>query len=289
MSELRIFIITGHSGSGKTTALRAFEDAGYFCVDNMPVALLPRFLESSLETEYTSTGLVFVMDMREKGFVSRYPAVFSELQRLKYNYTVLFLEADESTLLRRYSETRRHHPLAWSQSLIESIRTERAQLQKLRRYAHQIIDTSRLSVHELKRLIRDEAHKNRIATLMRLQIMSFGFKHGIPLEADLVVDVRFLANPFFIDELKPLNGEDAAVQQFVLDQAETRIFLDKYTDLLDFLIPLYEKEGKAYLTIAVGCTGGQHRSVAIARFVYEHIQKSARQVEITHRDLDKNL
>lgn len=239
-----------------------------------------------MEAEYASSGLVFVMDMREKGFVSRYPAILQELQRLNRNYRILFLEADEATLLKRYSETRRHHPLAQGQSLTESIRAEQVQLQTLRQQAHQIIDTSRFSVHELKRLIRDAAHQSHHTTLMRLQVMSFGFKHGLPLEADLVMDVRFLANPFFVAELKPLSGETAAVQQFVLDQAEARVFLDKFIDMLDYLIPLYEKEGKAYLTIAIGCTGGQHRSVAVALRVFDHIRKTTqREVDLRHRDL----
>jgi len=285
LKNLKIIIITGLSGSGKSEALAAFEDAGYYCVDNMPVALLPKFLELPIKSSPEIAGLAFVMDLREKKFLERYPGVFQSLQQMGYDYSVLFLEADDETLLRRFSQTRRHHPLSRGQSLPDDIRTEREQLKELRVAATKVVDTSTYNVHEFKSVIRDIARKSQKQTPMRIQILSFGFKYGLPLEADLVVDVRFLQNPHFVPELKPLDGETEAVRDYVFKSAETRAFLRKYMDLLDYLLPLYEKEGKSYMTIAVGCTGGRHRSVVIARSLYEHIARSGNQAEILHRDI----
>jgi UPF0042 nucleotide-binding protein len=285
LKNLKIIIITGLSGSGKSVALAAFEDAGYYCVDNMPVALLPKFLELPTKRSPEIAGLVFVMDLREKNFLSRYPGVFQSLRQTGYDFDVLFLEADDETLLRRFSQTRRHHPLSRGKSLLDDIRTEREQLKDLRVAAVKVIDTSKYNVHEFKAVIRDIARKSQKQAPMRIHILSFGFKYGLPLEADLVVDVRFLANPYFVPELKPLDGETEAVKKYVSGGAETRAFLTKYLDLLDYLLPLYEKEGKSYITIAVGCTGGRHRSVVISRFFYEHIARSGKQVEILHRDI----
>ncbi|MDF1593097.1 MAG: RNase adapter RapZ [Desulfobacterales bacterium] len=285
MKNLKIIIITGLSGSGKSEALAAFEDAGYYCVDNMPVALLPKFLELPTKRSPEIAGLVFVMDLRETNFLSRYPGVFQHLRQLGYDFDVLFLEADDETLLRRFSQTRRHHPLSQGKSLLDDIRTEREQLKDLRVAAAKVIDTSTYNVHEFKTVIRDIARKNQTRAPMRIHIQSFGFKFGLPLDADLVVDVRFLANPYFVPALKPLDGETDAVRDYVSKGPETRAFLAKYLELLDYLLPLYEKEGKSYITIAVGCTGGRHRSVVIARALYEHIAESGKQVEILHRDI----
>jgi len=285
MKGLKIIIITGLSGSGKSVALAAFEDAGYYCVDNMPVALLPKFLELPIKSSSEIAGLVFVMDLRETNFLSRYPGVFQSLRQLGYDFDVLFLEADDETLLRRFSQTRRHHPLSRGKSLLDDIRTEREQLKDLRVAAAKVIDTSTYNVHEFKTVIRDIARKSQKQVPMRIHIQSFGFKFGLPLDADLVVDVRFLANPYFVPELKPLDGETDAVKDYVSKGTDTRAFLAKYLDLLDYLLPLYEKEGKSYITIAVGCTGGRHRSVVIARSLYEHIAQSGKQVEILHRDI----
>lgn len=289
MKNLRIIIITGRSGSGKSTAISAFEDAFFYCVDNMPVALLPRFLELFVDSAYETAGLAFVMDLREKGFLSRYASIFESLKAQGYNFEILFLEADEEILLQRYSQTRRHHPLSSNKNLLpESIRVENEQLKGLRAMADRIIDTSSYNVHELKSIILDIAQKNRKLVSMRINIMSFGFKYGIPRYADLIIDVRFLANPYFVPEMKALNGKTKRVKNYILSNSETIIFLQKYLDLLDYLIPLYEKEGKAYLTIAAGCTGGQHRSVTIAQSIFEHINKPEKQIKITHRDIDRH-
>jgi len=240
--------------------MAAFEDSGFYCVDNMPVALLPKFLELPIESETEIAGIAFVMDLREKGFLAKYEAIFASLKKKGYHFEILFLEAEEDVLVQRYSTTRRQHPLS-------------------------LIDTSNYNVHELKANILELARRSRKLAPMRIQVVSFGFKFGVPRDADLIIDVRFLINPYFVPELKALDGEDRKIRDFVLDHAETRVFLKKYLDPLDYLIPMYEKEGKAYLTIAVGCTGGRHRSVTIARTIYDHIRKTTEQVEIIHRDI----
>jgi len=285
--NLTIIIITGLSGSGKSTAVAAFEDAGFYCVDNMPVALLPKFLELPVESDSEIAGIAFVMDLREKGFLSKYTMVFDGLKREGYRFEILFLEADEQMLLQRYSTTRRHHPLSQGKGLLEGIRTEKEQLIQLRSAADKIIDTSQFNVHELKAYILEFARKSKKHGLMRINILSFGFKYGIPHEADLIVDVRFLPNPYFVPELKALDGEAPKVKDFIMTKSETNRFLDKYFDLLDYLIPLYEKEGKSYLTIAVGCTGGRHRSVTVARCIHDHIKPSRKHTQISHRDINQ--
>jgi RNase adapter protein RapZ len=290
MKTSLIHIITGLSGSGKSTAIAAFEDAGFYCVDNMPVALLPKFLELPVENDSNIKGLAFVMDLRESDFVRKYPSVFDDLARKGRRLNVLFLEADEEVLIRRYSETRRHHPASDKhRGLLDSIRHEADQLRDLRNNADCIIDTSRLNPHELKAKIQKIAQEYTKTAPMRIHVMSFGFKHGIPRDADLICDVRFLRNPYYLPDLKPLDGENQNVRDFVLQDPDAELFLKKYLDLLDYLIPLYEKEGKAYVTIAFGCTGGIHRSVAIARAVYEHLFKPDKPLEITHRDLGYSL
>lgn len=279
-----IFIITGLSGSGKSTAVAALEDAGFYCIDNMPVDLLPKFLEMPIEHDSEMSGLALVMDLREKGFIAKYKAVFSELKKKGYFFEILFLEAEEEILVQRYSETRRQHPLSTGKSLLDGIRLEKEQLEDLRSAADLVINTSELNVHELKSKILDIAQKSKKNVPMRINVLSFGFKYGIPYDADLIMDVRFMANPYFIPELKELDGEAQEIIDFVLGHADTRAFLEKYLDLLEYLIPLYETEGKAYLTIAIGCTGGRHRSVTIAGTIYEHIRAMGNTVELNHRD-----
>lgn len=286
MKKLKIIIITGLSGSGKSIAISAFEDAGFYCVDNMPVALLPKFLELPIESDSEITGLAFVMDLREKSFLSSYSSVFDSLKKKGHKFKILFLEANEETLLKRYSQTRRHHPLSQDKSLLDGIRIEQEQLKELKITADKIIDTSRYNVHDLKSVINDIAQQSKNFAPMRINILSFGFKYGTPHDASLIMDVRFLANPHFVPELKAFDGKNRKIKNYVLNNDEARRFLKKYLDLLDYLIPLYEKEGKTYLTIAVGCTGGRHRSVTIAEALFEHINKPGRQIIITHRDID---
>jgi len=279
-----LFIISGLSGSGKSTALDALEDAGFYCIDNMPVDLLPKFLEMPIERNSEISGIALVMDLRERGFLTKYSAVFGELKKSGYFFKILFLEAEEEILVQRYSETRRQHPMSDGKSLLDNIRLEREQLEDLRSAADIVIDTSNFNVHDLKSKILDIAQKSKINVSMHINVLSFGFKYGIPYDADLIMDVRFMVNPYFVAELKELDGEAQAIKDFVLGHKDTRAFLDKYLDLLDYLIPLYEKEGKAYLTIALGCTGGRHRSVTIAGTIYEHIHAMGKTVELNHRD-----
>ena len=287
MKKPKIIIVTGLSGSGKSTALAALEDAGFYCVDNMPVLLLPEFLELPSVCEPGAVGFAFGMDLREKSFLGSHQSIFEDVRVRGFELEIIFLEADEEILLRRYSQTRRHHPVARGEGILDGIRAEQRLMAVLRKSAEYVLNTSRLNVHELKAAVKNIAKKLIKLAPMRIQVLSFGFKHGIPGDADLVIDVRFLVNPYFEPALKDLDGETEAVKRFVLKNDDARLFLSKYFDLVDYLIPLYEKEGKAYLTIAIGCTGGRHRSVAIARRLYEHVQTAGREVAITHRDIDR--
>ena len=287
MKKPKIIIVTGLSGSGKSTALAALEDAGFYCVDNMPVLLLPDFLELPNVCEPGAIGFAFGMDLREKSFLGSHQTIFEDIRVRGFELEIIFLEADEEILLRRYSQTRRHHPVARGEGILDGIRSEQRLMAVLRKSAEYVLNTSRFNVHELKAAIKNIAKALIKLAPMRIQVLSFGFKHGIPGDADLVIDVRFLVNPYFVPELKDLDGETEAVKRFVLKNDDARLFLSKYFDLVDYLIPLYEKEGKAYLTIAIGCTGGRHRSVAIARRLYEHVQTAGREVVITHRDIDQ--
>jgi UPF0042 nucleotide-binding protein len=287
LERQRIIIITGLSGSGKSTAIKALEDVGFFCVDNLPVVLLPRFLELRTGQSAQISRLALVMDIREKGFVSNFADVLDPLRRQGYEFEILFLEASEQELLRRYSQTRRQHPLTGGdRSLVEGIRAEKGQLNDLRRMADKVVDTSRYNVHELKDMVSTHAVKAIHTGQLGVNILSFGFKYGIPYEADLVIDVRFLANPHFVPELRDLDGRSPQVEMYVKKGDETHVFLNKYQELLDFLIPLYRKEGKSYLTIAVGCTGGRHRSIVVAQEIFGFLKKKIDHVNLTHRDIE---
>jgi UPF0042 nucleotide-binding protein len=254
----------------------------------MPIALLPSFLALELETASDCIGFAFVMDLREKGFLQKYQSVIDGLKQDGHQFEIIFMEADETILMQRYSQTRRHHPLARDGNLLTGIRAEKDLLESLRKKADRVIDTSALNVHQLKKAIFGIVQKSAALTPMRIQILSFGFKYGIPFDADLIVDVRFLPNPYFVPELKTLDGRTDAVSDFVLNGRDAQAFLEKYLDLLDYLIPLYEKEGKAYLTIAVGCTGGRHRSVAVAETLRKHINGFGVQADLAHRDIDQD-
>ena len=286
MKNIKIIIITGLSGSGKTTAINALEDAGFFCIDNLPVVLLPKFLELRTETGSEITKLAVVMDLREREFIERYPEIFAKLREQDYLLEILFLEASTEALLRRYSQTRRKHPLSAEKNLLAGIEAERKELRDLREVADLVIDTSNYNVHELKEIILNHALKAVPAKRMKIYLLSFGFKYGIPHDADLVIDVRCLPNPYFVQELKNLDGTSPDVKEYMDRWEETHIFLKKYLDLLTFLIPLYEKEGKSSLTIAIGCTAGRHRSVSIAETVFQELGKTTNFITLTHRDVE---
>jgi UPF0042 nucleotide-binding protein len=285
VKHLPLLIVTGLSGSGKSTAIAALEDVGFFCVDNMPVKLLPQFLQLSTPNEPETAGIAFGMDLREKGFIASCELVLNGLRRQGFEFEVMFFEADEKVLVQRYSATRRQHPLARGQGLLAGIRSEKQLLQPLRAAADHVIDSTHLNVHELKQKIVGIVAARRALGPMQIHVISFGFKYGIPAEADILVDVRFLRNPFFVPELKDRDGEEAEIREFVLKTPEASAFIAKYTDLIDFLLPLHAKEGKTQLNIAVGCTGGRHRSVVIARTLYDHIAATNGRVELIHRDI----
>ncbi|MDR2724503.1 MAG: RNase adapter RapZ [Candidatus Adiutrix sp.] len=259
----RLLIVTGLSGSGKSTVLKALEDLGYLAIDNLPVDLLSKFLALRKE----SGGFIRLavgMDAREPELARQFEDRFREARDLGYELSLLFIDAAEEVLVKRFSETRRPHHLAPYGDLVAGIRAERDHLLPLREVADEVIDTSALKAGALRELVMDRFSQEGASRSMSVEILSFGFKNGLPPEADLMVDVRFLPNPFYHDELRALDGRDPAVSDFVMGAPETEGFLRRFSALLDYLLPLYRKEGKSYLTIAVGCTGGQHRSVAVA-------------------------
>jgi UPF0042 nucleotide-binding protein len=279
---MRIIIVTGVSGAGKSTALKALEDAGYFCVDNLPLPLMNRFVEllsDAGETEQAAVGV----DAREGEFLSSSREVFSALRKEGHQLEVLFLDADDDVLVRRFSETRRRHPLS-GDDLREGIEREREILRSLREEAHGIVNTGNLNVHQLKGVIQERYRRS--ADVLAVTLLSFGFKHGLPAEADMVLDVRFLPNPYFVEALSASTGEQADVRAFVLDNADAREFLDKADQLLEFVLPRAEREGKAYLTVAVGCTGGRHRSVAVVQELAKRLP-GRHPLTVRHRDLGR--
>jgi len=284
--QISIIIISGLSGSGKSTALRTLEDLGFYCVDNLPVLLLPKFIELCRRSSDEISRAALVMDVRERAFLKQYGPTIEKMRNDACRIELLFLECSDQLLLQRFSETRRHHPLRDDGSVLESIRRERDLLKEIKAHADRILDTSDLNVHQLRKTIEDFfARVSRRD--MTITFMSFGFKYGIPHEADMVFDARFLPNPYFIRELKELSGTDPKVSQYVLSRPEAAMFLEKIRDLLSFQIPLFEREGKSYLTVAIGCTGGKHRSVTIAHYLMEHFVQGRPRVYVQDRDLEK--
>lgn len=279
-----LVVITGMSGGGKSTAIRALEDAGFFCIDNLPVLLLPKL------TELAGGGHIqrfaVVMDAREGVFLHEVPRVLDEARRAGHQVEVLFLDASDDSLIRRFSETRRRHPLAPEGSVAEGIRLEREALRDLREVADQVIDSSALNVHDLKRMVQSRFSPEP-SNAPSLSVMSFGYRYGVPPQADLVFDARFLPNPYFVPELKGLTGANPKVAAYVLDRPESQEFLDKIVDLCRFLFPRYQKEGKAYLTVALGCTGGKHRSVALAHELHRRLAAEISRIQLWDRDVEK--
>jgi UPF0042 nucleotide-binding protein len=279
-----IVILTGQSGSGKSAAIRALEDNGYFCVDNIPTGLAEKLIESMTAEEATH-NLALVMDVRSPAFAARAPALVRRLRDGAEPARVVYLEAREDVLIRRYSETRRRHPLDDGDGLRKAIADEREILAPLRELADDTIDTSEMSPHDLRDRVLAQILKVSPGDDLRLAIISFGFKHGLPLEADTVFDVRFLPNPYFEASLRDLTGLDARVREYVFQSGEAEELLRRARGFLDFLIPRYQREGKRYLTVAIGCTGGQHRSVAIASALAERLQEAGTAVDVRHRDI----
>ncbi|MCD7835520.1 MAG: RNase adapter RapZ [Lachnospiraceae bacterium] len=284
---MRFVIVTGMSGGGKRTALKMLEDAGFYCVDNLPVSLIEKFVELISMPNSEITKVALGLDVRADQSFEETTRILAELRDKGYKFEILFMDADEDSLIRRYKETRRIHPLAVEGRVGEGVRRERQVLETIRKNADYVIDTSNLLTRELKEEIDRIFVKNEAYNSLMVTVMSFGFKHGIPAEADLVFDVRFLPNPFYIDELKHKTGNDAEVQRFVMGFNEAGIFLDKLNDMIQFLIPNYVKEGKYRLVIAIGCTGGKHRSVTLANELYRRMRDSGNYgINIYHRDVD---
>lgn len=286
---MRIIIITGTSGSGKSTAVKALEDEGYYCIDNLPVRLFKRFIDLIGKSGETFKGVVLVADIRGREFFKGYENAFHRITGSGHTVEIFFFDALDDILLRRFSETRRRHPADEQCTVSEAIRIERDRLSGLRQIATRVIDTSEFTVHQLKelilRIVRGDEEENQLV----VEVQSFGFKYGVPLESSIVMDVRFLPNPFFVPEFKDGSGLDDAVRDYVLDNVVTAQFLDYFFPLLDMLLPAHRQEGKSYLTISIGCTGGRHRSVAIAEATGMHLQGAWPSVRVTHRDIEKGL
>jgi len=278
-----LVVITGMSGSGKASALKVFEDLGYYCVDNLPVELIPRFAELALQSgEIPRTALV--VDVREGMQLEKLPAMLKAVKRI-IPTRVIFLEASDPVLLRRFSETRRPHPLGTSTTVRASLRTERRHLHTIRALADLVIDTSRFNVHELRAHLTDRfKHAAESRQSILVSCVSFGFKHGVPDDADLVFDVRFLPNPHFVPEFRGLTGREPRVAKYIRSFPQTKEFIKRISELLVYLLPHYIREGKSYLTIGFGCTGGQHRSVMIAEDVSDRLRKAGYKVKVVHRD-----
>ncbi len=284
--EIRLVIVTGMSGAGKTQGIRSLEDSGFFCVDNLPPALVPKFLELLLSQGRVSDKVALVMDARGGTLFDAFEGALEYLYHAGFRYEIIFFDASEEALVKRYKETRRRHPIFLEGGILESIRQEKEKLKEIREKADKIIDTSDLTTTQLKEKMQALFHDvgdRRLA----VTVMSFGFKHGIPLDADLVMDVRFLPNPYYLDELRPLTGLNEPVVDYVLANPPSQDFLQRFTQLLHFLIPYYVQEGKAHLVIAIGCTGGQHRSVALSGMIARSLEEQDCRVYVTHRDINR--
>ena len=282
----RLIVVTGVSGAGHTSAMRVLEDLGFYCVDNLPVPLAPTVLKLARESGKDFAGVALGIDSRERIFFAQWPAISAELEREGAHPEVLFLDASDEVLARRYSETRRPHPLGHSgKGIADLIGDDRQALAEMRERASRVIDTTTLTVHELRERVMGAVMGAATGDRMVISIVSFGYKYGAPVGLDLVLDVRFIPNPFFIPELKALTGLDQPVHDYVMSKPESQQFIDKVGRMLDFLIPLYRREGKSYLTIGLGCTGGRHRSPSLARALRDRLAKSGYEVLVRDQDV----
>ncbi|HCJ07008.1 MAG: RNase adapter RapZ [Lachnospiraceae bacterium] len=285
---MRFVIVTGMSGAGKSTTLKTLEDIGYFCVDNLPIQLIMRFAEIAYAKDNDINNVAIGVDIRSGVYLEQLSECLEQLKASQYNYEILFLDSNDDVLIKRYKETRRNHPLARNGRVEDGIKMERSRIAFLRKEADYIIDTTSLLTRELKAELDKIFIENAEYNNFIINIVSFGFKYGIPRDADLVFDVRFLPNPYYDLELRPLTGNDEAIQNFVMQFDEAKEFMNKIVDLLEFLIPNYIKEGKNGLVVAVGCTGGKHRSVTLANGIFKELESLPYSVRIVHRDIEKD-
>ena len=290
MTNEKIVIITGISGAGKSTALKCLEDLGYFCIDNMPIDYISHLLETFSTKKHNENfkKIAFELDIREHHLSQNFAAIIKRLKNKKYNFKIIFLDADDQIIIRRFSETRRKHPLTnelGNATLLSSILEERKLLDPIKKMSNKIINSSNLNEKKLKAMITHIFLNS--ADKLIINLVSFGFKYGVPIDTDMLFDVRFLPNPYYHQELKPLNGNDLRIQKFVMSIKPAKIFLNHLKDIFDFLIPEFEKEGKTYLTIGIGCTGGKHRSVTIINKLKEYLINKNLNVAVIHRDIEK--
>jgi UPF0042 nucleotide-binding protein len=284
----KLVIITGLSGSGKSTALKLFEDSGFYCVDNLPAMLLNRFIELCKHSTEEFSRVALCLDTRERKFFNIIPEELTKMKQADQNLTIIFLDCDDEVIKRRYSETRRRHPIHFASSISEGIKKERKILSPLRAMADIIIDTTNLNTVQLRKEISNYIEKVPDASNLNLNLISFGYRYGIPTESDIVMDVRFLPNPFFNDKLRSLTGLNKSVHKYIMKFRETKLFLEKWKNFLDTFLPYYLNEGKKYITISIGCTGGVHRSVAIVEIIKRHFQnRKGIKLNVKHRDIDK--
>ncbi|ADY57482.1 UPF0042 nucleotide-binding protein yhbJ [Syntrophobotulus glycolicus DSM 8271] len=283
--NLNLVIITGFSGAGKTQALQSLEDLGFFCVDNLPPSLIEKFVELCSQSQGKINKAAVVCDLRGGEFFSSLNQALQDLDKVGFHYEILFLEASNEVLVKRYKESRRRHPVSPLGNILEGILMERKYLAELRGNAHKIIDSTDLTAAQMRNKIRELFGENYDPARMNVSVVSFGYKYGIPLDADNIIDVRFLNNPFYIEELKLLNGKDQAVKDYVLNNDVTKKFLEKFLKFLEFTLPYYIKEGKSHLVVGIGCTGGQHRSVAIAEKTAEFLREKNYFCTVSHRDV----
>jgi UPF0042 nucleotide-binding protein len=285
--SVEIVVVTGMSGSGRSTAIAALEDEGYYCIDNLPTALVPGFVELCAAAESRMEKVALGLDLRDVSYVERWPAVRTLIEAAGHRLTVVFVDSSDLVLLRRFSETRRSHPLGQGRDLVEAIRTERQSLAALKNEARYVVDTSSMTVHDLKRRIRDLVSGRAERTGTAITVRSFGYKYGPASDADLLFDVRFLPNPHFEAALRPKTGLDREVMEYVLEHQETKDLMTHLDGLLGFLLPRYIREGRAYLTIGIGCTGGKHRSVVLAETIGQKLREQGYNVMVRHRDVEK--
>jgi UPF0042 nucleotide-binding protein len=284
---LEIIIITGLSGSGKSVAIRALEDNGFFCIDNLPALLIPKFIDLCEGYDEGIPRIALGVDLRGGHFLQAWPQVLADMRSAGHHVQVLFFDASDEVLLRRFSETRRPHPLAGEEPIQEGISRERRALEAMRELADKMIDTSDLNVHQLKREMEERFCQVPYSRSMNVFLTSFGYKYGIPHDTDMILDVRFLPNPYFVSELRPKDGLENEVEEYVLKNEETRAFLDRLFSLLEFTLPLYEREGKSSLTLALGCTGGRHRSVVLVEELQRRLGAGKFRIHVKHRDIHK--